>query len=147
LQDLRIRALKNQTGKEITPADANFTFTDILTKEKLAKHKLDIGNIDKVATLMLLTENAVNLLPKEVKKKVSEFVDIKYLQYGVEGVLGLAAACVGDMLAGIIDIAEYGIGFRTNSEESKLEDMQENAQEHTTYLLPPIEELDLLLLM
>ena len=44
---------------------------------------------------MLLTENIVNLLPKEVKKEVSEHVDIKYLQYGVEGALGLGGAYLG----------------------------------------------------
>ena len=96
LQDLRIMVVKKDTGEEITPAIANYTIKDILTKDKLAKqHKLDIGRIDKVATLMLFTESAVNLLPKEVKKKVSEFVDIKYLQYGMEGLLGLEAAYLG----------------------------------------------------
>ncbi len=90
LQDLRIRAVEFYTGEEITAARANYTIKDTLTK-----HKLDIGRIDKLATLMLLTENIVNLLPKEVKKEVSEHVDIKYLQYGVEGALGLGSAYLG----------------------------------------------------
>ncbi|MSO13569.1 hypothetical protein [Rickettsiales endosymbiont of Trichoplax sp. H2] len=90
LQDFRIRAVEFYTGEEITAARANYTI-----KDTLAKHKLDIGRIDKLATLMLLTENIVNLLPKEVKKEVSEHVDIKYLQYGVEGALGLGGAYLG----------------------------------------------------
>jgi hypothetical protein len=87
LQDFRIRAVEFYTGEEITAARAraNYTIKDTLTK-------LDIGRIDKLATLMLLTENIVNLLSKEVKKEVSEHVDIKYLQYGVEGALGLGVA-------------------------------------------------------
>ncbi|EDV18480.1 predicted protein, partial [Trichoplax adhaerens] len=89
LQDLRIRAVKFYTGEEITAARANYT---INIKDTLAKHKLDIGRIDKLAASMLLTEHIVNLLPKEVKKEVSEHVDIKYLQYGAEGALGLEAA-------------------------------------------------------
>ena len=77
-----------QTKEEKTVARANYTTKDTLTK-------LDIGRIDKLAALMLLTENIVNLLPKEVKKEVLEHVDIKYLQYGVEGALGLGGAYLG----------------------------------------------------
>ncbi len=114
LQDFRIRAVKFYTGEEITAARANYTIKDTLAKHKLDMQtkeektvaranyttkdtltKLDIGRIDKLAALMLLTENIVNLLPKEVKKEVLEHVDIKYLQYGVEGALGLGGAYLG----------------------------------------------------
>ncbi len=114
LQDFRIRAVKFYTGEEITAARANYTIKDTLAKHKLDMQtkeektvaranyttkdtltKLDIGRIDKLAALMLLTENIVNLLPKEVKKEMLEHVDIKYLQYGVEGALGLGGAYLG----------------------------------------------------
>jgi hypothetical protein len=41
---------------------------------------------------MLLTENIFNLLPTDVKNEISEYVDIKHLQYGVEVSLGLGAS-------------------------------------------------------
>ena len=88
LQQHRIKYFEKHKEVKITAAQANY-------ESVMPQSILDIGSMDWLATFMLLTENVASLLPKELKNKVSEYVDINYLQYGVELALGLGAAYLG----------------------------------------------------
>ncbi len=90
LQDYRIKEVQKLTGKDITPATANYA-------TKVKKFIDDVARIDKLSTTMLLIENMGYLLPKEVKNGISEYAgfDVKYIQYVAEGGLGISASYLG----------------------------------------------------
>ena len=116
-QELRIGHIEALAGYKITPALANYDAdarktiiareAQAIVEKAIVEEAIEeavgqlVSKLDAVATLMLLTENAVNLLPQEVKKSVSEYVDIKHMQYGTEMMLGLGASYIAYQLGAI----------------------------------------------
>ena len=134
LQDLRIRALKNQTGKEITPAGANYAIKNLVTKhydekelggEDYYAHKAigntsystghcrDLGKLDMLATGMLLNEHLG-----------ADALGGKESQYSLAIVLAITSSALGYQAGAqsfYIPIARAGIFMSKNYMSDNLE--------------------------